>query len=256
MLHLIKYEYRRNLSGIVAMLGSIILLQGFFLYAVFRKDVDLVIPASMLLFFAAMLCVLGMLLYSVALYSKELNAKTSYLTFMTPNSSTKILGSKLLAALLLGLFFAAVLLGIAGWDIALLQRAFPQLDLGRIMLEQMLRSMSSTDLQTVLTAVAAIALDFLINFFTVVTIAYLSITLSATVLQNKKFKGFLSSLIFIGLMYALQWGATRLPGTVMLPGLTFLDVVLGAWPRYVTYLGVMVGSFALSAWLLEKKVSL
>ncbi|MEA4896689.1 hypothetical protein ACH6CV_12650 [Bacillota bacterium Meth-B3] len=256
MLHLIKYEYRRNLSGIVAMLGSIILLQGFFLYAVLRKDVELVIPASTLLFFAAMLCVLGMLLYSVALYSKELNAKTSYLTFMTPNSATKILGSKLLAALLLGLFLALLLAGTAAWDFTLLRRTFPQIDLGGIMLEQVLKNMSSIDLQTVLTVIAAMALDFLINFFTVVTIAYLAITLSATVLQNKKFKGFLSFLIFVGLMAALQWGAAQLPGTVIQPGHSFPDVVLGAWPRYVAYLGAMVGSFALSAWLLEKKVSL
>ena len=36
MFNLIKYEYRRNLSMIVAMLGALMLLQGFFLFAIFK----------------------------------------------------------------------------------------------------------------------------------------------------------------------------------------------------------------------------
>jgi ABC-2 type transport system permease protein len=249
-----KYEYRRNQTSIAMMLSAILLLQGFFLFSVFKKDVNLVIPASMLLIFAASICVLGMLIYSVALYSRELGAKTSYLTFMTPNPVVKILGSKLLSALLLGLFFALILGAFAAWDFTLVAKVFPEIELGRVMMEQMLASLASTDLATILTTISAMGIEFLINFFTVVVVSYLAITLSATALQNKKFKGLVSFLIFVAIMTALQWGTSLLPSGTNHKFL--IDALLSAWPKYAVYLCVMVGSFALSAWLLEKKVSL
>jgi len=208
----------------------------------------------MLLIVAASLCVMGMLMYSVALYSRELGAKTSYLTFMTPNPAARILGAKLLAALMLGAFFALVLGLLAMWDFSLLTRAFPEVELGRIMLEQMLEALGSTELSALIAALAATGVEFLIDFFAVVVVAYLAITLSATVLQNKKFKGLATFLIFVAIMVALEWGASLLPaaaGSRRLP-----DALLAAWPRYAARLGVMAGSFALSAWLLENKVSL
>lgn len=254
MLKLIKYEYRRNLSAIAVMLIAILLLQGFFLFSIYKEDVAMVFSASMLLFSAASLCVLGMLMYSVALYSRELSAKTSYLTFMTPNPVSRILASKLLAAFLLGLFFALILGLFAAWDFSLLSRTFPEIQIGQIALEQILRNMSTTDLSTLITTLSAMGLEFLINFFTVVVIAYLAITLSATVLQNKKFKGLVSFLLFLLIMAALQWGTSLLPSGANHSSLH--AAVLSAWPKYIVYLCAMALSFALSAWLLEKKVSL
>ncbi len=254
MFKLIKYEYRRNITGIAVMLGAVVLLQGFFLYATLRKDVDLVVAASMLLFFAASICVLGMLIYSVALYSRELSAKTSYLTFMAPNPVAKILGAKLLAALMAGLAFALLLGAFAAWDFSLLARTFPEIQLGQIALEQVLQNIATTDLATILTTVAAMGVEFLINFFTVVVVAYLAITLSATALQNKKFKGLVSFVLFLAIMAALEWGTSLLPTGEARDSL--VRAMLSAWPRYAAYLGVMVGSFWLSAWLLEHKVSL
>mgnify|MGYP000857340358 CR=1 FL=1 len=254
MFNLIKYEYRRNLSMIVAMLSALMLLQGFFLFAIFKKDVDLVIPAASLMVFAASMCVLGMLVYSVALYSRELNAKTSYLTFMTPNTPAKILGSKLLAALLLGLVFALILSALAAWDFALLTKTFPEIELSRVIVEELLRNMATTDLATILTTIAAMGVGFLINFFTFVVVAYLAITLSATVLQNAKLKKLVSFVFFVAIMALLQWGVSLLPTDYS--GTDLTQALLSAWPQYAVYLVVIVASFALSAWLLEKKVSL
>lgn len=254
MLRLIQYEYRRNLTSIAVMLGAILLLQGFYLFSVFKKDVNLVVPAAALLFFAAIFCALGMLIYSVALYSRELNAKTSYLTFMTPHRASKILGAKLISALMLGVFFAAILVGFGSWDISLLIRAFPKLELVRVLTEQMLPDLIGQDLATVLNTIAAMGIEFLINFFTFVMAAYLAITLSATVLQNKKLKGLVSLLIFIAIMAALEWGTSLLPAGSGYT--TVLDALLAAWPKYAAYLAVIVSAFVLSSWLLEHKVSL
>jgi hypothetical protein len=94
----------------------------------------------------------------------------------------------------------------------------------------------------------------LINFFTFVVVAYLAITLSATALQNKKFKGLVTFLIFIAIMVALQWSTSFLPSAENPENL--MAALLSTWPKYAVYLGVIVGSFSLSVWLLENKVSL
>ena len=254
MIKLMKYEFRRNLTGIVGMLGAILLLQAFFLFAAYKKDVQLVMVASMLLFVAASVCVLGMLIYSVALYSRELGSKTSYLTFMTPNPVARILGSKLISALILGVVFAAILGLFATWDFSILSTVFPELEMGQIILEQMLQNMANTELSTLITTVLAMLIEFLINFFTIVVVAYLAITLSATVLQNKKFKGFVSIIIFFAIMAALEWGTSLLTGDTNHRSLQ--DALFSAWPKYAVYLVVMSGSFVLSTWLLDNKVSL
>ncbi|MGI6239014.1 MAG: hypothetical protein ACOYI5_05240 [Christensenellales bacterium] len=254
MLKLIKYEYRRNLASIVVALAAILLVQGFFLFSVVSKRTELVIGSSMFLIFTAGISVFGMMLFSVALYSRELNAKTSYLTFMTPNSVTKILGAKLLAALVLGLAFAGMFTLIGIWDYALLSKTFPEIELGREIMEQLFFHMGSTELSVVITTIAAIAVEFLISFFTTVVVAYLAITLAATVLQNKKLKGLVSFVIFVAIMAGLEWGKSKLstPNT----SARLLDAMLRAWPQYAANLCVMVGAFALSARLLDRKVSL
>ncbi len=254
MLKLVKYEYRRNLTGIVAMLGMIALLEGFFLVAIERHELNWVISASMLLFTAAMFSVLGLLIYSVALYSRELNAKTSYLTFMTPNSAYKILGAKLLAALLLGIFFAFVLGGLAVWDFELVRFAYPEIDLMGFMMQRLLESSSSPEIMNILTTVAMLGIEFLVTFFSTVIIAYLAITLSATVLQNKRLKGLLSFILFLVIIVALNYGTS-----LMSAGRrywTLREMVIADIPQFAVYLAVSVGAFWLSAWLLDKKVSL
>lgn len=254
MLKLIKYEYRRNLAGIVVMLSGVLLVQAFYLFAIMRKDAEMIASALMLLLFAAFLCGAGILIYSVALYSRELNAKTSYLTFMTPNPVAKILAAKLLAAFLLGIVLVALLVAFAVWDVALLTETYPEFEMSRRLIEQVLPGILNASFPTILTWISMTASLFLISFYTIVMLAYLAITLSATVLQNKRLKGLLSFLVFLGLYAGIQWIVEKLPGVDYEIG--FVSAMLSAWPQYAAYLLVIAGSFILSALLLDKKVSL
>lgn len=254
MFKLIKYEYRRNLAGVIVMLSGVLLVQAFFLISILRKDANMAMTASFLLIFAAFLCGAGMLIYSVALYSRELNQKTSYLTFMTPNSVVKILAAKLLAALFLGIAFVAALCAFAVWDVSLLIKTFPEVEMSRVLIEEMLPNILNQSLSTIITWISMTATEFLINFYTIVMIAYLAITLSATVLQNKKIKGLLSFLIFVAVMVALQWGVSKFPHPNYYS--TYTKAIFSVWPQYLVFLAVIIGSFSLSAWLLNKKVSL
>ncbi len=253
MLRLMKYEYRRNLAGIVVMLSVILLAQCYYLFSVLRKEPYMAMGASMLLAFVASLSVLGMLIFSVALYSRELGTKASYLTFMTPNTMPKILGAKLIAALLLGAFFAAVITLLAIWDVRLMIASFPDLEIARELAEQFAQMMNM-ELSTIIANVVAVAIGFVVNFLAIVMVAYLAITLSATALQNRRLKGLVSFALFVGLIVLLEWGVAQYPEAYY--GDTLVRGLLDDWPSYATFLAVIAGSFALSAWLLEKKVSL
>jgi hypothetical protein len=253
MLRLMKYEYRRNLAGIVAMLAIILLAQCYFLFAVARKDAYMAMGASGLLVFVGFLSALGMLIFSVALYSRELSTKASYLTFMTPNPMPKILGAKLIAAFLLGTLFASIFALFAVWDVNLMVARFPDLEMVRELAEQF-ALMLNTALSTIITNVIVVAIQFLVNFLAIVMVAYLAITLSATALQNKRLKGVVGFALFVALIVALEWGVAQFP-SVTYAG-NFARGLVADWPRYLTFLTVIAGSFALSAWLLEKKVNL
>ena len=211
MLKLIKYEYRRNISGILVMLGLILAAQGYFLWGVAKMSMEHVTVAASLLMTLTGVAVSVVLLYSVSLYSKELNAKTSYLTFMTPNSSAKILGAKLLATLLLGLAYAALLGGCLVWDFTTMRRLFPEIQFVQAMLDALLIQ-ANTNLSELLVVISSFAVDFLVNFYATVVIAYLAITISATALQNKRFKGLLSLILFLGIMAAMIYLLNLPPG--------------------------------------------
>lgn len=252
MLKLIKYEYRRNISGILVMLGLILAAQGYFLWGVAKMSMEHVTVAASLLMTLTGVAVSVVLLYSVSLYSKELNAKTSYLTFMTPNSSAKILGAKLLATLLLGLVYAALLGGCLVWDFTTMRRLFPEIQFLQSMVDALLIQ-ANTNLSELLVVIGSFAVDFLVNFYATVVIAYLAITISATALQNKRFKGLLSLILFLAIMAAMIYLLNLLPGGYYS---TMEEMMLNTLPGILVSLAFAVAAFLLSARLLTKRVSL
>lgn len=252
MLKLIKYEYRRNIAGILVMLGLILAAQGYFLWGVAKMSMEHVTVAASLLLTLTGVAVSVVLLYSVSLYSKELNAKTSYLTFMTPNSSAKILGAKLLATLLLGLVYAALLGGCLAWDFTTMRRLFPEIQFVQAMVDALLIQ-ANTNLSELLVTIAAFTVDFLVNFYATVVIAYLAITISATALQNKRFKGLLSLVLFLAIMAAMISLLNLLPKNGYQ---TMGEMLLGSLPNTLVSLAFAVTAFLLSAHLLTKRVSL
>jgi hypothetical protein len=100
-------------------------------------------------------------------------------------------------------------------------------------------------------------LIFLIQFFMIVTVAYLSISLSSTVLQNKKFKGVVSFMLFAVLIVAIEFIASKLPTIGSTSQITSLGrMMIHILPQIGLYLFVMIASFIGSGLLLGKKISL
>ena len=97
----------------------------------------------------------------------------------------------------------------------------------------------------------------LIQFFTMITVAYLAVSLSSTVLQNKKIKGVVSFVLFVVIYVLMSYIAFKLPhlGEGM-QATTMLEAIYAYLPQFTLYLVCMIGSYIGSAALLSKKISL
>ena len=255
MLKLIKYEFRKNRSILLAIAGILALLQGYFLYSLFmKKDSSDIAVSLVLLLLLAWACFFMIFILAITNYSRELNSKSSYLIFMTPNSSYTIIFSKMLTTLLQGILLLAAG-SFLGWlDITLGHMVYPELEDFSTLFEQFLLSVGIPVLELLLNLLTG-ALAFLILFFATISTIYLAVTLSTTFLQNSKLKHVISVILFL----AINWISTKIMN--LLPVLienpqSMTESLFAILPIILFNLAVLVTCTWLSGFLLEKKVSL
>ena len=71
----------------IILFGAIMGLEIYFVISALLESRDHTAVSAVLLLMASVVAYFGVLIYGVASYSKELNQKTGYMTFMTPISS-------------------------------------------------------------------------------------------------------------------------------------------------------------------------
>ena len=260
MLKLMKYEFRKWRVTLLALLAGLVGLElGFIAGVKLEKPTLMVVCLSLiaLLSFAAFAY---LVIAGIAGYSQELREKCGYLIFMAPVRSISIVLSKLLFIALVALT-ATALFGAAGWLDARYLLSKSDLDAQTLdSMNAMLRFGLKTDatVQQILQMAGFSAASVLLEILLTMCTAYLSITLSATLLQNKK--GFLKGLISIVLFVALSWGSSWLAQKLL-----YERVALGTTlEQFKATLGwSLLLNFALcalfagaSAWLLDHKVDL
>lgn len=256
MFKLIKYEFRKNLVSLLVILGIVALLQGWFLIEYMLQDDNIFIPV-LLLFVSGLMSFVMIFILAVSAYSKELSHKSIYLIFMTPNSTLSIILSKLLYSLIVGAIIFGTY-GVLGFiDIQLLSgNALEIMDLWQI--AKIILTASGYNVGSLILSVLSTIIYFIVNFLSSVTIAYLAITLSATLLQNSKGRGILSVvfyLLFIGVLSRITSAITFfVADEVVLE--TFSDVLLMQLPVFIIQLIVVIGCVLACAKLLKEKISL
>jgi hypothetical protein len=186
---------------------------------------------------------------AIITYSNDLMQKSSYMLFLTPNTSYGIVGAKVLSAgiqiVLAGLAFFAVF-AING---AVLIAKYNAIAKAKEFFKEMIRQIFQLDIT--FSDVASIVMVVITSWIFVVTLAFFSITLSTTFLANKKYKGILSFLIFIIINYVLEYIINYiLKGPVDSDKATLYFSIYSLYMlcfTIITYIG--------TAWMLEKKVS-
>ncbi len=190
MLSLIKYEFIKKQKVFAIAAISAILLN--LVIALKYGEIGIGVYFGLLSVAMFILYIVDVIL----MYSRDLNNKSGYMIFLTPNSGYSILGSKVITAVLEGIIMLVfyTLLIFFTLLITMGHKAFIDIDFMNIDL-----SFGFTIGHLIISLVLALLLS--VQF--ILTI-YTAITIRKSVLANVKFKGLFSFLIFIGLNYVIS----------------------------------------------------
>ena len=170
--------------------------------------------------------------------------------FMTPNSSYKILGSKVLECGLSVLIAGAFFFALGSLDITL---AFAK-EVGLKSLWETIQdvlthiTINGRPLEIHVRVLASLAFTLLTSWILTITTAYLAVTISAALLNGKKFNGLISFVFFL----LLNWGCTRVIrfATERIPENFSLLVVYG-----LVAIALSAIMYIVTAQIMERKLS-
>lgn len=260
MIKLMKYEFRKLRTPLVSLVAALAALEaGFFIGQAMGKDTMMGICLG-LISLLTFLVYVYIVLAGIASYDRELREKSGYLVFMVPVSPLGVVLSKLVFTALAAIA-ATALFGVAAYfDFRYL---INRLDIDPEVLTQINMLLrfglkANADLGQILRMAGFTALTVLIELMLTMCTAYLSVTIAATVLQNKK--GFLRTLISLAVFIALTWGSNWLTQRLLYDRVAvdtpFADMTgTIAWSLLLN-LGLGAIFVAISAWLLDHKVNL
>ncbi len=276
MLKLLKVELRKERTALLVLLGVIAALEVYFLWGehVMGTTSVHVSVAIVLLVMSSFACGLFVIIRGITSYTSELNTKSGYMMFMTPNPALKILGSKYLFTFVNGLLFTLLLMGLAILDIWML---VVRVNGAGEVLSQ-INTVMSWNGMSLWNIVSGVLFIFLFAFFSLLSflsVVYISVTLVHTFLSDKKWRWFPAVLLFLVLSYLIGQ-LERIVGnpgnqmemlsqgqmhsgeeTARILGRVFTEVVIPALvPQMLLCLGIIVISLLACSYMLEKKISL
>ena len=247
MLKLMKYEFKKQALSKWIMLVLVGLLELLFLFGVVTENEDRIGLAIGLLAIFSIGCLFYVAFESVLTFSNDLKTKCSYMLFLTPNSIYKIVGAKVITAAVQILIVGAAFLLLAIIDINMIMSMFQEVETAWQLIKELLEAFFGVSIseKIIILYIATLILSWICT----VCLAFFSITLSTTFLANKRWKGIVSFVIFLG----LNWLFSKI-----------VSVSLGNTLHYTTihyvlnclyYLLFTIITFVGTGYMLEEKVS-
>ncbi|MCK5130206.1 MAG: hypothetical protein KAQ68_10155 [Clostridiales bacterium] len=246
MMKLMKYEFLRRKRLLISVLLVIVFLEAA-IYTGLHLGGNWYI---MSLAFFFILCVGGMLfpfIDVVSNYFSDFKNKNGYMLYLTPNTGGKIIGSKALFALIEVIAIMLILWGVVSLDLNLLSRLFPN-NVKPLLAEAAngFQIAFNVDKVTFWT-VSPMILIAIMQYFTNMMIAILSITIAKTVLSNKDFNWLFALVFYFGVAFAMQ---TVNAGALALFGFAgdMINVMKAnseTMPHIMRYLMVGAGMYAI-----------
>ena len=243
---LIKYEFRKSLFSKLIFIGITLLMEIVFLVGFYGDYPDPLAIGALGLFFTALAGISYIGIESIIILYRDLTTKQSYMLFMTPNNSYKILGAKALqnaaTVLLSGVFFG----GLAAFDFSLLSKnLLPYKDI-LDMITTMLKDVDPR-LQLNAKTLAAVLIMFLCAWVLQITAGYLAVVLSCTLLSGKKGAAIISFIIYIAVSSLINWVSNKIPApSDPVPYLLVRSCIYLAWSAIMYFI---------TAYLMDKKLS-
>lgn len=259
MIKSMKYEFRKNRTGLLILAGIYVLLEIIFL-ACLPTESETLLATSILGFaMLSIACQFYIFFNGISMYSRDLREKSGYLVFMTPLSTYRIIGAKLLAILIESLV-VNILLGLTAFlDGSLALHTFADVSWKEFfteVAELFSFFIDSANFYYILTTLLSVLIISYVFLYTLVTVAYLSISLSATVLMNRRGRGLASFALFLVLMVVIASVINNLPTwDIRLDGSVF-GAFLYSLPQIIFMIVAAIAAYFGSAILLDKAISL
>jgi len=243
-----KYEFKKQAMTKYIMLILMAIIEVIFLIGLIVKNNENLIAVPMvIMIMITIVAIFFVSVESIFTFSNDLKTKASYMLFMTPHSSYTIIGAKLLVSFITLFLTGMVLLLINTGNFVLLGARMEGFAQVRDVIAMLLKEIWRIEINFY--DVFKFILLLLIGFAIFITTAFVSITISSTVLANKRFKGLVSFAVFIALNLVFTWISNNILATDIWSNSYFLiSMGINLIFLIATYLG--------TAWLLEKKISL
>ncbi len=204
MLKLIGYEFRKSWFFKAIALGITALLELLYVVGLLTRDEGTIVTGAVLLSIAASVCVTGIGIISVVVLHRDMNTRQGYMLFMTPNSSFKILGAKVLENGLSILVSGAFFLVLGALDITLLFNHYNMLDELWQTLQRFM-TMVVPELSLKSDVLILFLVSMLCSWVSTVVTACFADVMASSVLRGKKGGGFVAFLIFLLLSWLKGW---------------------------------------------------
>lgn len=247
MLKLLKYEIRKHMFSkilIALALGVLTIFCGIYILSGRQEDTSVIIGLMGLLmtiaiFYEAFECMLA--------YDKDLSTKQSYMLFLVPQPAYKVLGAKILAAVVQIIITIIVFTAVIVTSLTFYIMKFENIKKMFMMLKELLKEMLYIDINWSYLIEGIVGLVVLWLF--VVMLAIFLITLFNTILGHGKIMTLLTVIAY----FFLFWVTARVENGIS--GIHFPSETMHMIVSYL-YFGIIdVLLFVGSTWLIEKKLS-
>ena len=250
MLKLMKYELHKTFFSKIVLLVITAIAEVVFLAGVFLKSDSALAWGTVGLVLCGAVGIIVIGLESLVIFHRDLNTKQSYMLFLTPRSSYEILLAKLLenaiSIFAAGLFF--ILVTAVDVSVAVLYIGGLEAFLDMIQSLALTFADIQVDWEEYAREAAVGFVTLLASWVAVLAMGNLAIVLSSSILNGKKFHGFISFALFL----AVSWIFSALEGAVIPQG---LDLYVEYGLRIVYALAVTGILYAVTGWFMEKKLS-
>ncbi len=249
---LIKYEFRKQLLSKIVVAFVIAGLEVFFFLGIITSDGEWTGTAMGLFIVAAVFSLIYFSFESIVTYSNDLRTKQSYMIFMTPCNMFQVVGAKLITTIVQIALVGGIYLTIGIIDGLVVVAKYGSIKQVIDVIKEIFNTLSGVEIR--LTEIIFMLVMFLVTWLVFVAMAMFAITLSTTLLSNRKFKGVLSVALYFFLDWLVMKVASLVTPTAMFEG-EYLVVNSEAWAYIGVYATALVLCYFGTALLLEKKVS-
>ena len=244
MMMLLKYEWRKTRFAKLVLLIAAVLLEAVFLYGFYTEKWDIVGIAALLLTVTAFSGIVIVGVQSLVTLHRDMNTKQGYMLFMTPNSSYRILGSKVAECAISLVAAGAFFFALGFLDIRLVLENEEMSVWG--MLLDMFRSIAGK-LEVTLPNIIAFCVWMIASWLCTIVTAFLADVISSSLLNGKRGNMIITFVFFILLNILIVKVSDLVPGSLKQPYEFYV--------RTGVSLALSAGMYFITAKLMERHLS-